>query len=62
MNASDKYKEIQKEIEANIELLKQKLELHKNKFDYDNGNWGYVGDISYINTQLSNMVDSVKYW
>ena len=55
MNAKSRYKENLKEIEKNITLLRVKLKRHKCGFRENETNWGYVGDLSYINKELEEI-------
>jgi hypothetical protein len=43
-----KYSEKSDEIGKKIKLLEKKLLLHKNYFNKNTSNWGYIGDLSYI--------------
>ena len=52
MEAEKRYKELRKEIEINLDLLKRKLDKHVKDFQSDKGNWGYVGDLSRINEYI----------
>jgi hypothetical protein len=47
-----RYKEITKEIEKNLKLLQKKLIKHKTDFKKTPSNWGFIGDLSYINEKL----------
>ena len=60
MEANNKYKEVIKEIENNLKVLNEKLKQHQLKQSNETNNWGYVGDISYINTQLGNINEFIK--
>ena len=56
-----RYKEITKEIEKNIKLLQKKLIKHKTDFKKTPSNWGFVGDVSYINEKLVEVNTFLKY-
>ena len=60
MDSDKRYKELLKEIESNIELLKEKLKKHSEKQSKQPENWGFVGDISYINTKIENIIETIK--
>lgn len=62
MTSIEKYNECKSSIEKSIEILQKKLIEHELLFENDNTNWGYVGDISYLDTKLENIVESVKNW
>ena len=55
-----KYKEKTEEIEKKIKLLEEKLIKHKSDFEENSGNWGYIGDVSYINEKLDEIVSFLK--
>ena len=55
-----RYKEITKEIEKNLKLLQKKLVKHKTEFKNTPSNWGFVGDVSYINEKLVEVVMFLK--
>ena len=55
-----KYKEGTKEINKKIKLLQKKLIKHKIDFKNNTSNWGYIGDISYINEKLEEVVSFLK--
>ena len=50
-----RYRKNLNEIKSNINLLNTKLEKHNKKFEVNNTNWGYVGDLSYINEKLNEI-------
>lgn len=60
MEANNNYFELIKQIENNLKLLNEKLKQHQLKQSNEPNNWGYVGDISYINTKIENIVESIK--
>jgi hypothetical protein len=47
-----RYKDLTREIEKNSELLKKKLKKHKTDFKKTPSNWGFIGDLSYVNEKL----------
>lgn len=51
-DAKTRYKKNQTEIAKKIKTLQDKLKKHAAQFEKDNKNWGYVGDVGYINEQL----------
>lgn len=60
MDSDKKYKEIIKKIESNIELLKRKLKQHQVKQSNQPENWGFVGDVSYINAKIENIIETLR--
>jgi hypothetical protein len=44
------------EINSKLKELKTKIKKHKAQFEKNNSNWGFVGDLSHINTELDNLV------
>lgn len=55
MTAKERYNEISMENEQLIISLKRKLKAHKKRFEKEIHNWGYIGDIGYINKTLKEM-------
>lgn len=49
-----------KEIEDKIKLLQEKLIKHKTNFENNPSNWGYIGDLSYINEMIDEVVSFLK--
>jgi hypothetical protein len=60
MVANEKYKEVLSQLEENLELLKEKINKHSQKQSEEPHHWGYVGDISYINEKIENVVEFIK--
>jgi len=60
MEITTKYTETGEEIEKKIELLREKLKSHQARFNKEPMNWGYVGDLSYINEKLGEIITSLK--
>lgn len=60
MNTETQYKDLQDKIESNIILLQEKLKEHKIKFENNPTNWGYIGDLTYLNTRLDNILESFE--
>lgn len=56
MIAKERYEELLKEVEANIDLLREKIEKHQKDFKSDNENWGFVGDLSQWNEKLKEII------
>ena len=48
------------EINSKLKILKHKIKNHKIQFEKNSSNWGYVGDLSYINIELENIVKFLK--
>jgi hypothetical protein len=60
MEINKKYTKNSEEIEEKIKLLREKLKNHKKRFKSDDRDWGYVGDLSYINEKLEEVVTSLR--
>ena len=56
IDTKTKYTETRKEIEKKISLLREKLKSHQTRFKQDPSNWGYVGDLTYINEKLGELI------
>lgn len=48
------------EIKGNITLLNTKLKKHIKRFEVNSNNWGYVGDLGYVNEKLNEIVTFLK--
>jgi hypothetical protein len=55
-----KYESHFKEVENGIKTLQAKLKKHQKDFKANPNNWGYVGDMSYINQQLKEINSFLK--
>lgn len=55
MLISDQYKETRKQIEKEIEILKQKLEAMDIDQNKDSNNYGYVGNVKYILNEIQDL-------
>ena len=55
MNAQAKYNENRTEIETLMTRLKAAMESHQRAFDNDNGNWGLVGDLGMVKSELAKL-------
>lgn len=60
MNTETKYKEFKDKVENNLVILKQKLQKHQEDFKKNPTNWGFVGDIEYINNKLDEITEFLK--
>ena len=60
MNTETKYKELKDKVENNLVLLNQKLRRHQKDFEQNPTNWGFVGDIEYINSRLNEISEFLK--
>ncbi len=60
METIKRYKQHQLEINTKIDLLKDKLKKHNIEFEENNSNWGYIGDIDYINNKLNEILEFLK--
>jgi hypothetical protein len=47
-------------IKVKLKVLEDKLNNHKIQFEKESSNWGYVGDLSYINGELDNLLKFLK--
>lgn len=59
MRAEEKYQELFNELQNRLKQLKKKLDQHKKDF-IQNSNWGFVGEIQYVNEQLKNITEFMK--
>ena len=55
-----KYQSKNKEIQKKVSSLMKKLETHQQGFNKDNVNWGYLGDLCYINDKLDEVLSFLK--
>lgn len=53
--AKDVYNKKQKEISELLKKIRVNMQTHKKKFKKNESNWGYVGDLSRITTQLKEI-------
>lgn len=60
MDIKKRYSEKNKEIEKKISLLSKKIKAHKIQFKEDSTNWGYVGDLSYVNEKIEDVLSFLK--
>ncbi len=60
METIKKYNKHQLEVNSKIDILKDKLKKHQSQFEENNSNWGYVGDIDYINNKLNEILEFLK--
>jgi hypothetical protein len=56
----ERYSYHSEEIEKNLKLLQKKLKKHKSGFKREQTNWGYVGDLTYINERLAELNSFIK--
>ena len=59
MGANEKYKEILNQLEENLEHLKEKIKRHSQNQSAEFHHWGYVGDISYVNEKVENILEFI---
>jgi|GEM_PF-2208884 hypothetical protein len=57
METIKKYNKHQLEVNSKIDILKDKLKKHQSQFEENNSNWGYIGDIDYINKKLDEILE-----
>ena len=55
-----KYQNKNKEIENKIFSLTEKLKTHNKSFNENLVNWGYLGDLCYINDKLDEVLSFIK--
>ncbi len=60
METIKKYNNHQKEISTKIDLLVEKLKKHNSKFENNQSNWGYVGDIDFVSKKLDEILEFIK--
>jgi hypothetical protein len=60
MDIQIKYTKNFEEIDERMKLLKEKLKDHKKRFKNNGRNWGYVGDLSYINEKLGEVLTFLR--
>jgi hypothetical protein len=53
--AKESYVKKKSDIKKEIAILEKKLLKHSNNFKKNPTNWGYVGDLGYILTELKNI-------
>lgn len=58
--AHETYIEKRAALMANICRLITKTELHATQEEKDKGNWGYVGDIEYMNQMVLQALEEAK--
>ena len=56
----ERYSYHSEEIEKNLKQLKKKLKKHQSDFKKEPKNWGYVGDLAYINERLTELNGFIK--
>jgi hypothetical protein len=56
----ERYSYHSEEIEKNLNQLKKKLKKHQSDFKREQTNWGYVGDLTYINERLAELNSFIK--
>lgn len=57
METIKKYNKHQLEVNSKIDILKDKLKKHQSQFEENNSNWGYIGEIDYINKKLDEILE-----
>lgn len=60
MDIKTRYNKNSEEINEKIKLLKEKLKKHNKGFQNNQVNWGYVGDLHYINEKLGEVLTFIK--
>jgi len=59
-NANVAYKKRYKSIMKSLDKLKQILKKHSMKQDKNPTDWGYAGDLSYIDDEITELMSSFK--
>lgn len=54
------YNKHQEEIKSKIDLLTEKLKQHKTQFENNTSNWGFIGDIEYVNKSIDEILNFIK--
>ncbi len=60
METIKRYNKHQEEIKSKIDLLTEKLKKHKTQFEKNTSNWGFVGDIEYINNYINEIINFIN--
>jgi hypothetical protein len=60
MEANKQYQNILNQLETKIELLKEKIKRHSEKQSLETYNWGYVGDLGYVNDKIDEVTNFLK--
>lgn len=60
MAANENYKEVLNQLEENLEHLKEKIKRHSQNQLAEPHHWGYVGDISYVNEKIENILEFIR--
>lgn len=60
METIKRYNKHQEEIKSKIDLLTEKLKKHKTQFENNTSNWGFVGDIEYINNYINEIINFIN--
>jgi hypothetical protein len=60
MEANKQYQNILNQLETKIELLKVKVKRHSEKQFTESYNWGYVGELEYVNEKIDEVTNFLK--
>jgi hypothetical protein len=55
-----KYQSQNKEIQKKVSSLMKKLETHNKDFNDNLVNWGYLGDLCYVNEKLDEVLSFIR--
>jgi len=59
-DASVAYKRVYKSILKNLDILKKVLVVHSSRQAKDSSDWGYHGDLGYIDNELKELIQQLK--
>lgn len=57
MDLKTKYETKSKEIEQKLSKMKVIIKKHKRQFEKNSTNWGYLGDLIYLEDKLDEMIN-----
>ena len=60
MGLSNRYSELMIKIENDLIQLKEKLKKHQIDFNRNPDNWGYIGDLEYVSSEIDEVVKFLK--
>ena len=61
MTLKETYQKREESIRDTLNLLKSKIKRHRDDFERHSNNWGYVGDLSYIEKSLKEINEFLGY-
>ncbi len=60
MESNIEYQNILNQLEIKIELLKEKIKKHSEKQSLEPHNWGYFGELIYVNEKIDEVTNFLK--